>query len=402
MGADETRTRSALPFAGTFVAAALLYIATNSASALYPLYQGIYGLRPFTITTIYAVYVGTLIPTLIFTGSLAHVIGLRAVLATAWFLGAGGAAVFASAQEPVLLYAARLLQGASVGLATGALAAALVALDREHDPRRASVGSTLAISVGSGLGPIIGGVFVDFLPMPDRLVFIVLSVLLALCGFGFLLLPRRLGVTGIHWQPRLPRIPAENRTPFLRACANAFLVWAVTAIFLALVPSYFHEATGNTSIILSSATAGLMLISAGVAQLSLQRVDSLGAQRWGLVVVCLGLGLLVIGGILGSAVLILLSPVIAGAGQGVAFLGGTREVNAMSATRPDHASVFAAFAVSAYCGSGIPIIGVGLLGNLVGTTDAVLAFAVAIVVLSVLWLVVARRDLTSARGPAST
>ena len=145
MGADETRTRSALPFAGTFVAAALLYIATNSASALYPLYQGIYGLRPFTITTIYAVYVGTLIPTLIFTGSLAHVIGLRAVLATAWFLGAGGAAVFASAQEPVLLYAARLLQGASVGLATGALAAALVALDREHDPRRASVGSTLAI-----------------------------------------------------------------------------------------------------------------------------------------------------------------------------------------------------------------------------------------------------------------
>lgn len=393
MSEESTTTGTSwLPFAWTFLGASLLYVATNSPSALYPVYERIYGITPLTVTTIYGVYAGSLIPTLIITGSLGHVIGFRRLLAIAWLLAALGVGVFAAAQAPWMLYAARLLQGVAVGLATGALAAALVALDRDRDDRRASVALTVAISIGGGLGPIIAGVLVTYLPWPNRLTFVVLAVLLTIPAVGFLFLPKDLGVTGVTWQPRLPAVPDGDRRPFLLACAGSFIVWAVAALFLALVPSYFHEATHSTSSLLAAAAAGLTLTTAGIAQLATGKQDPWRAQRAGVVIVCLGLLALVIAGELKAGWLILASAVLAGGGMGMAFLGATNAVNRLSSHRPDHAGVFATYFLISYCGSGIPIMGVGLLGNLIGTESAVLVFACIAGILSLIWLLLMRGD----------
>lgn len=78
--------------------------------------------------------------------------------------------------------------------------------------------------------------------------------------------------------------------------------------------------------------------------------------------------------------------------MGMAFLGATNAVNRLSSHRPDHAGVFATYFLISYCGSGIPIMGVGLLGNLIGTESAVLVFACIAGILSLIWLLLMRGD----------
>ncbi len=369
-----------------FLGAMVLYMATNTPSALYPVYERIYGITPFTVTTIYGMYAGTLIPTLVLVGSLAHIIGFRRLLALAWFAAALGIGIFALAHAPWTLYLARLVQGIAVGLATGGIAASFVALEPERNTRRASIALTLALSLGCAVGPIVGGVFVAYLPWPNRLVFVVLAVALAVLAAGFLMLPRDLGITGVRWRPRLPTLPDADRRPFLLACASSFIVWSAAALFLALAPSYFHEATGSTNPVLAGASAGLTFVSAGVSQLLLRAKDAWRLQRAGLVVTCLGLIALVTGGRAQLGWLILGSALIAGYGIGMVLLGSTNAVNELSAHRPDHASVFAAYFLASYCGSGIPIMGIGLLGNLIGTPAAVLIFGCLALALTVWWL----------------
>ena len=378
-------------FAAATLAALLLYSAVNTPAAIYPVFEQIYGLRPFTVTTIYGAYSVALIPTLLITASAANVVGFRVILSAAWAVGAVGLLVMAGADGLVLLHLGRFLQGIAMGLATGGTAAALVALERRRDPRRASVAMTAAISFGSGLGPIVAGAFAQYLTVPDRLSFIVFGTLLALCAVGFWLrMPPALGRTGIRWAPRLPAIPGDSRTPFLLTCSNAFLTWAVAGIFLGLAPSYFRAAAPDTSLVVAAVPTGLTMICAGLAQLSLSRYSLRYAQLVGLIVTCAGFGMLVTGGELGSSALIIASAAVAGSGLGTAFLGGADSVNQMSSERADAAGVFATFAMSCYTGSGLLIIGVGLLGNLLGTTTAVLAFAVTIGVLGAVWIAVSR------------
>lgn len=378
-------------FIATAIAAGLTYVASNCLSAYWPIYQHEFGLSPLTVTTIYSTYVLTLIPTLIISGSLPHVIGFRATLVISFAIAAAATAVYASANGVLWLYLARGLQGLSVGLVTGAIAAALVALERKHDHRRASVASTMAISIGGGLGPMLGGVFASYLPLPMRLFFIVLSIGLVICAAGFLALPRTLGITGIRWEARPPKIPADFKVPFFSACAAAFLVWSVLAVFMALVPSFVQQATHTDSIIVPAIASGLALLTGGIAQAVFRGIESIRAQRVGLILVVIGLGMLVLGGLRGSAWLILVSAVVAGSAQGIAFLGSTQQVNALSSHRPDHAKIFAAFAVAAYCGSGIPIVGVGLVGNFVGTTNAVIGYCAIIAVAIGGWFIATRR-----------
>lgn len=397
---DARGRRSGLGFIGAFLAAIVLYAATNTSAAIYPVYEQIYGISPFTITTIYGAYSVALIPTLLVTGAAAHVVGFRVILSAAWAVGAAGLLLMAGANGLVLLHLGRLLQGIAMGLATGGMAAALLALERRGDTARASAAMTMAISFGTGIGPIVAGAFAEQLPAPDRLSFVVFGVLLAICSAGFLLLPRDLGITGVRWSPRLPKIPDDARTPFLLTCCNAFLTWAVAGIFLGLAPSYFRAAAPGTSLVLAAVPTALTMISGGIAQLVLAKRSLRQAQLLGLITASVGFAILVVGGELASVPLILVSAVLAGAGVGTAFLGGANDVNRMSATRPDAAGVFATFAMSCYAGSGLLIIAVGLLGNLVGTTQAVLIFAVLIGILAVLWIAGSRRSMPAHPAPS--
>ena len=80
---------------------------------------------------------------------------------------------------------------------------------------------------------------------------------------------------------------------------------------------------------------------------------------------------------------------VAGAGQGLAFMGGIRRINEI-APAAARAGTVAMFYVVTYAGSGLVTVGVGLLATLLGLTASVRWFGAVLAAACLLMLVALR------------
>jgi len=354
----------------------VLIIGTNLPSPLYGVYQHRFGFGPLVVTLIFAAYAAALVPALLLAGPLADAIGYRRVLVPAVLLAAGGTVLFAFADTTGWLFAARAVQGLAVGAGSGALTAALVTTEPSGDQHRASLLASTMTTAGGGLGPVLAGLLAQYLPAPTTLCYLVEIALLAPALVAVAALPvatrrERAALAG----PRVPHVPAAARGPFAAAAVVSFLAWAVTALFLTLVPSSLSTLTGSHNLALAGLAAGLILLSAAAVQAFAQQWPASRTQPVGLVLLVTGLAALVLTNLAASPALLLISAVIAGAGQGLAFMGALRQANAAG---QGHAGVISAFYVATYLGVGVPVVGVGLLAAPLGLGTAVDIFAAVI------------------------
>ena len=109
-----------LVYAGT-----MMFVGTTIPTPLYHVYQEEMRFSSGVLTLIFAVYVMTLLPTLLLLGHVSDQIGRRPVLLIGFALAAAGAMIFASAQGLASLFLARAVQGVSTAIVSGALIAAL-------------------------------------------------------------------------------------------------------------------------------------------------------------------------------------------------------------------------------------------------------------------------------------
>jgi len=130
----------------------ILLTGTNLPTPLYHGYAERFGFSALTVTLIFAAYAAVLIPSLLVAGPLADAVGGRAVLIPAVALAALGSLAFALAEGTAWLYAARVLQGVALGAASGALTAALSALEPRGRRHRAALVSTAASMAASASG----------------------------------------------------------------------------------------------------------------------------------------------------------------------------------------------------------------------------------------------------------
>jgi len=353
----------------------VLIVGTNLPSPLYAVYAQRFGFSPVVLTLIFATYAGALVPALLLAGSAADSWGYRRVLIPGFAAAVAGTLVFAFADATGWLFLARALQGAAVGASSGALTAALVRTEPTGNTRRASLVTSLATTGGGGLGPVVAGACAVWLPAPTRTSYLIECVALIVAAAGLLILPASLGRTGSAWQVSLPRVPAAVRSSFAKACAVSFMGWAVTAVFLSIVPSYVGSLTGNHNLVLAGVSSGLVLLVAALSQLFVTRVAARRLQQTGLVILAVGLGVLLIAGATRLLPLVVASALIAGIGQGLAFMGAVRHANQI-APKDTHAAVISAFYVATYLGVGVPVIGVGLLATMTTATTAVDVFSV--------------------------
>lgn len=121
---ETTSVRPGRRFWAVSYALLVLLTGTNLATPLYGTYERLFSFSAVMVTAIFAVYIAALIPSLLVTGPLSDAIGRRAVLGPAMIVAAAGAAVFALASSTAWLFAGRVIQGAAVGAASGALTAA--------------------------------------------------------------------------------------------------------------------------------------------------------------------------------------------------------------------------------------------------------------------------------------
>jgi MFS family permease len=383
-------------FVWSGIALFVLIVGTNLPSPLYAVYAQRFGFGPMVLTLIFATYAGTQLPALLLAGSAADAWGYRRVLLPGLGLALAGTLVFRYADGTGWLFLARALQGAAVGTSSGALTAALVRTEPTGDHRRASLVASLAATGGGGLGPIIAGACAAWLPAPTQTSYLIESAALIAVAAGLLMLPASLGRTGVAWRVSLPRIPDSIRRPFAKACAVTFVGWAVIAVFLSIVPSYVRTLTGNHNLALAGVSSGLVLAVAAVAQLPASRFDTARLQRAGLVSLAAGLGVLLVAGASRQLSLVIASAVIAGIGQGLAYMGAVRHANRL-APKQTQAAVISAFYIATYLGVGVPVVGVGLLATVTSTTTAVDIFAVIALIGS---LSVAAMRLGEVREPA--
>jgi len=390
-----------------------LIIGTNLPSPLYGIYAVRFGFSALTVTLIVAVYAAVIVPSLLLAGPLADVAGYRQVVLPALVLAVAGTLLFAFAKGTGWLFAARVAQGLSVGAATPALTAALLATTPPDRQRRGTLLASTMTTGGSGLGPLLAGALAAYAPLPLRLPYLVETAFLGIALLAATLLPGRqpmggqlpgrqqpaAGQQARRWRPTVPRVPRGARRLFAVAAAVSFLAWGVAYIVLALAPAYVSARLHAHSTLTGGATAGLLLLCAAAIQFILARWPARRAETLGLAALAAGLAGLVAAGRLGSVGLLLASVCVAGVGQGLAFMGATRQVG--QAAPPDQrAGVAAAFWIASYLGGGLPVTGVGLLAIRVGLVTAVNTFAIALAVVCLLALVAVRAARPSADTPA--
>ncbi|SHH42862.1 MFS transporter [Streptomyces sp. 3214.6] len=355
---------------------------TTLPTPLYGLYQDKFGFSELTVTVVYAVYAFAVIGVLLVAGNASDTVGRRPVLL--WGLGcaAASAVCFLSATGLGWLYAGRLLSGLSAGLFTGAATAYVMDLAPAGGALRATFVATAANMGGLGCGPLLAGILAQYAAWPLYLPFAVHLALVACSAAVVARLPetvrdRRPPSTV---RPQRPALPPQVRTVFGPAAIASFVGFALFGVFTSVSPAFLAHSLDVSNHALSGLIVALAFFASTAGQLAVGRVGVGRSLPLGCGALLAGLALLA--GALRWEVLslVVLSALVGGAGQGLAFRGALSAVaEASPANR--RAAVISTLFVVAYAGISVPVIGVGVLTGPIGLEGAGLVFIACMAVL---------------------
>ena len=174
--------RAGRPFLILTVAFFALLLGSNLPTPLYAVYRERFGFSSAVLTLVFATYMVVLVPTLLLCGQLSDRVGTKAGdrrgPARRWRRASG---LFAAATATAWLFAARAVQGLSVGMVTGAATAGLVELEPHGDRERAALYAVIVQGAGSSVGPLLAGTLAQWAPAPHVLCYLV-ALVLALPG----------------------------------------------------------------------------------------------------------------------------------------------------------------------------------------------------------------------------
>jgi MFS family permease len=370
------------------------FLAASSVPApLYPLYQAQWGVSAFTITLVFAVYALALLLGLLFFGTMSNRFGRRPVILLALSIQLAALAMFLLARDSAWLIAARIVQGFATGLATTALAAALLDLDQKLG---ATINS-LSPMIGMGVGALGSGFLAQVAPSPLRFVFVLLVAIFIVQALRSLRSPETLSTLAAEpWKPRLRmEIPAEARQTFLAVSPINIAVWALGGFFLSLMPSLVGQiAEGQAQLLGGAAVAGLTLAGAA-AVLMLRKHSARAALLAGSLAMIIG-PVIMLAGIHGhSTVGLMAGALVSGLGFGAGFLGAMRSLAALAGPQ-QRAGLLAAFYTESYLSNAVPALIAGYAAQHVGLFETATAFGAVIIALAVLSLILTAVSSSSA------
>ncbi|MER5775230.1 MFS transporter [Streptomyces sp. NPDC002039] len=381
----------------------LLMLSSSVPSALYVLYQQRWGLSSGTITVVFALYAVTVLGGLLLFGSLSDTLGRRPVLGAALVLAIVSMALFAGARGLALLLAARAVQGLAVGLATGAMGAALLELTPRSRPALGAQVNSAGPTVGIGLGGLGAGLLVQYAPAPTVLSYLLLIGAFAVTLAGVVRMRESAPGAGGRFRvvPHRIRVPAASRGRFAVLVLTIVAVWSVGGFYLSLGPHLALSLLRSTNYLVGGATVALLAGAATGAQLLLGRTEALRTAVLGLCGLLAGLALVLLALGLGSAPVFLVATAVLGCGWGAAFLGSFRALSALA--DPAHrGELTAAVYVFAYLAMSVPAVLAGMLTNIHGLHRTSVGFMAAVAGVCALALIVTLRLSARVRAEGST
>ncbi|MGW7089282.1 MFS transporter [Streptomyces sp. NPDC054871] len=372
MDVDQRRWRQCLLGGAVF---AVCMAGTTLPTPLYGLYQDKFGFSELTVTVVYAVYAFGVIGVLLLAGNASDVVGRRPVLL--WGLGcaAVSAVCFLCAVGMGWLYAGRLLSGLSAGLFTGAATAYVMDSAPHVGASRATFVATAANMGGLGCGPLLAGVLAQYAAWPLYLPFAVHLALVAVSAVVLLRLPetvrepRPLSTV----RPRRPGVPPQVRAVFVPAGIASFVGFALFGVFTSVSPAFLAESLDVENHAVSGSVVALAFFASTAGQLATGRVGLRRSLPLGCAALLAGLALLAGALHWDLLALVVLSALVGGCGQGLAFRGALSAV-AEASPADRRAAVISTLFVVAYTGISLPVIGVGVLTGPLGLEGAGLVF----------------------------
>ncbi len=348
----------------------LTLFGTNIPASLYTLYRQEWGLSSGMITLVFAFYAFTVIPAIVVAGQLSDQIGRKKVLIPGIFFAIIGTACFTMANGVGMLLIGRLFQGLSVGVLNGVAVAALTELDERRNKKKTALICALAVTLGNAIGPIVSGVLGDFAPFPTRLSYYVHLLFILPCFVGLFFLNENVRPGLRPVQLKKPYVPKSIMKPFLLATGTSFLAWSIISMFMSVIPSNLSSFTNISSLTISGVVVALGLIAAAVNQILVKQLSLKTMISIGYILLSIGLILLVITLSTKSLILLLLSAILIGAGNGPAYAGSLALLNEAA---PNHikGNIISTFFVFTYLGVSIPVICLGFLSQIIGVAAAV-------------------------------
>ncbi|PPF66924.1 MFS transporter [Rathayibacter sp. AY1D4] len=347
---------------------------------LYPLYQQLDGFPPFVITVVFAAYAVGVIVSLYLAGHVSDWLGRRRVLLIAVLVSAVSAVLFSLTTEVPGLIVARFVNGVSIGMLTATATAHLGELRARARPdENTIVAASISGAVNLGglsLGPLLGGVFAEFLPDPLLLPHQVFLVALLVAGLALLLVPETVDVpeTAPAYRPQRLSVPADTRRAFLLAAFGAFSAFSVLGLFTSLAPTFLVQTFQVRDHLLAGATSFAVFASAALGQLLLVKVGMRLQLSIAVAGCAVGLTAVAAGAIAPQLGVFLAGAVVSGFGVGLLFKGsiGTAVALADPARRGETLAVV--FLV-AYTGLAVPALAAGAALDLVTATTVLTVFA---------------------------
>ncbi len=348
---------------------------------LYAVYREAWGFSPTMLTVAFGIYALAVLAALLVTGRLSDHIGRRPVLIAAAATQALVMVVFATAHSLGDLMLGRVLQGLSAGAAVAAVGAGLLDLDKT----RGAVANAVAPMLGTGLGGIVAGLMVQYLPAPTHLVYEVLGVVFVLQAIALVFVaetaPSRPGALA-SLRPTFA-LPPAVRGPLLATAPAVIAVWALAGFYASLGPTLVRTLVGGAGSFVLGGLALFVMAGSGAAAVLVPRERSPQALlRLGATALLAGVAVVVAALSQHSLALFLIGTAIAGIGFGTGFQGAIRTVVAAAAPT-ERAGVLSLLFVLSYLAMGAPAIAAGARFAATGDiTSTAREFAVAILALS--------------------
>jgi MFS family permease len=365
------------------------YLAASTApSPLYALYREAWGFSALTLTLVFASYAFALLAALLVLGSLSDHRGRREVVIGALVLEFVSILAFRHASSVEWLFVARLLQGAATGVATSALSAGILDIDRE----RGSLLNSVSPLFGMGVGALGAGALAEFAPAPTRLVFDVLLAILAAQTLAAFWLPETVSKRPGALAAMKPQLAVPKRAwPTLwQVLPVNTAQWALGGFYSSLGPSLARIVTGVHSPTLGGGVVAALVMSGAVAVLFVRTRSARFALTFGTAALVVGVSVTLAGVQLHSTAAFFLGSVIAGLGFGSAFNGTLRSLVPLAEAH-ERAGLMSTFFVLSYLAFSVPAIAAGLLAGHVGLQAASVGYGLLLVALGCVALVMTAR-----------
>jgi len=321
-------------------------------------------------------------------------------------MAAGACGLFLAADGVGLLFAARALQGAAVGTASGALGAALIDLQPEGS-RRAPVITTAAAMLGLAAGGLGTSALVQYGPAPTHLVWwLLLGASLAAAAAVLAMpetAPARPGVLAAL-RPRVA-VPRQARRTFAMALPCLVAVWMLSGFCLSLGPSLAAQVLRSPDLLWGGLVIFLLAGTGAAASVVFRGVSGPTAMLAGCLALLAGPVVILAAVQTASAAAFLAGITVAGVGLGTGFLGAFRTISDL-AVPAQRAGLIAAIFIASYLAFSVPVVIAGVAVTHAGLHRTALVYCTVIAVLAAVAaasLIFRRRPLSPpARGMATS